>query len=259
MYANKLPQWGGKLTGSEWLAMTGMDRASVGILLSVAVLQIYKSCELDERAVLEQCAGLLLHVQYIARSCTRLEAEADGGPVLFPITVLDPAAGTWLGNSAWTTTEAGATAVPVEDETEDELPSITSSVDHYAAEVLLAAHNQRSAKILSPRKPRAGFIAPHQASPSSTPGPLPLSSPTAQSPSAPGQDVPTMTAVVPEATAVPPAQPLSALPSPSGGSPPKQPIPPSSPLSEPPEVDYEEDEDDTANLPPRESVIWFRF
>ncbi|KAG8959848.1 hypothetical protein FRC05_007230, partial [Tulasnella sp. 425] len=157
VYSNKLPQWGTKLHPFEWLALTGMDRASVGIMLSVAVMQITKSGELDERAAMEQCAGLLLHIQYIARFCTFHEAEADGGPVLSPITVLDTAADEWPGNSRWATTRTDATAVPLEPESVEDLPSITFSIDHQSAEELLAAHTDGSVKILSPQKRRAGF------------------------------------------------------------------------------------------------------
>ncbi|KAG8960750.1 hypothetical protein FRC05_006576 [Tulasnella sp. 425] len=241
VYANKLPQWCTGLHEFEWLALTGMDRASVGILVSVAVMQIYQSCELDERTALEQCARLLLHVQYIARACTTHQFEVDGGPLLDPITELDTAASAWPGNSTWATTEAGATAVPLESETEGALPSLTSSVDHDLAALSQgslspspgpASTSSPTARLLrvpglSPQKGRASLAVPYQGSPSPSPGPSSAPSPT------PGQ-----VAVVPEATAVTPAPPLSAPA-----------IPPSSPLSEPPEVDSE-DEGDTANLPP---------
>lgn len=259
VYSNKLPQWGTKLHPFEWLALTGMDRASVGIMLSVAVMQITKSGELDERAAMEQCAGLLLHIQYIARFCTFHEAEADGGPVLSPITVLDTAADEWPGNSRWATTRTDATAVPLEPESVENLPSITFSIDHQSAEELLAAHTNGSVKILSPQKRRAGFtVSPHPPSPSPFRGPS--SRPTAQLPSPPGEGIPSTTTIVPAVTAVPPVNavppglPMSSLPSPSSRSPPK-PTPPSSPLSELPE----EDGGDTIGLSERESAIWFRF
>lgn len=251
VYANKLPQWGTSLSPFEWRALTGMDRASIGILLSVAVLQIYDSCELDERTVLEQCAGLLLHIQFLARSCTTHEVEGDGGPVLSPITVPDPAANTWPGNPTWATTQAGVTAVPLESPTEDELPSITSSVDHDSAELLFAEYNKGTVKVLSPQKRRAGLaVVLHQASPSDSLGRSSPLSPTARLPNAPGKDGPSATLMVPGESAVPPGSPLSHSPPPSARSPPRQPVPPSSPLSEPPD----EDEDDR-----REFAVSFCF
>ncbi|KAG8915032.1 hypothetical protein FRC00_008548 [Tulasnella sp. 408] len=260
IFANKLPEWAESLTEDAWLKLTGLDRAVVGIIASVALSQV-SQLHADERKTWDTCASLLLHLQVITTRCRQGRLESDGGPIL-PAPALSTARGQtqWPRDHRWAAaSDATAVKVPIVEPC-NQLPDTTASVDHGAAESLLSEHKNSSAKLLSPKKKAAPSAEPIRSPSAPLVGPKP-SKPGAAAPSTPTRADPQLLDLPPRPqagsiqsartgspatpalnslTPIPETEAVAAPPPHSDTTHPAQPpVPPSSPLSEAPNSDTE--------------------
>lgn len=244
----------------------------VGIIASVALLQVSQLHDTDNRKTWDACASLLLHLQVLATRCRQGRSESDGGPIL-PAVALSTAGGQtqWPQDHRWAAaSDATAVKIPVV-EPRHQLPDTTASVDHGAAESLLSEHKNSSDKLLSPKKKAAPSVKPiHTSPPASLVRPKP-SKPGAAAPSTPTRADSQLLGLPPHPqsdsiqsaragslaipalnslTPIPETEAVAApLPHSDTTHPAQPPVPPSSPLSEPPNSDAEASQSESGLLP----------
>ncbi|KAG9017170.1 hypothetical protein FRB90_001474 [Tulasnella sp. 427] len=100
LFTNNFLQWVGGLDGATWMQLSGMDRALIGIMLSIGLIQLVDCGEIDQPTQMEAFATTCLRLQVQISTSHTDAAEASGGPILPPLEYI-PSATSWLGNPAW--------------------------------------------------------------------------------------------------------------------------------------------------------------